>query len=570
MKKSIVLTNMLITISALLILVLAAVWVVDGTNRKNVENQANLLVDLLEDRAAEGTTIEELTENNPSLASRIRITVIGENGNVLGDSIYDQESLENHADRAEFQGALQGKQTSVIRYSATMQKQAIYCAVGTEIGGERVVLRVAIPMTDISYYFNATVVILIVLLIVVGVLSYLVSSKINGYVTKPFHSIEQSIRQLNRGIYQPAYEDAKYPEINAILRGINDLSAKLVATMRELSAEKEKLTAILNGMNEGLIVVDRKLQLVLVNRYAEGIFRNTSDLVGNHINYLIDNAELCIFIADCVNGEHSGRTELTVDGKIYGVNLYAIDGENSAVVLSDVTVQRQAEETRSVFFANAGHELKTPLTSVRGFAELLLTQSEEEKVKKYAAQILHDTDRLLILLEDMLSLSSLEHTPEFANAQPVRLDEVVNEVFESLDARASERKITLERKGEATVLADRERIYELVLNLVDNAVKYNQAGGFVQVLLSRSDSGTQLTVKDNGIGIEAKHQPHVFERFYRVEKSRSRKLGGTGLGLAIVKHICEKYHAGLELKSQPGVGTEITVSFPPSMNAENQ
>ena len=235
-------------------------------------------------------------------------------------------------------------------------------------------------------------------------------------------------------------------------------------------------------------------------------------------------------------------------------------------MLTDTTVQRQAEETRSVFFANAGHELKTPLTSVRGFAELLTTQCDQQQVKRYAAQILHDTDRMLFLLEDMLSLSSLEHTPEFANAQPVRLEEVVREVFESLAARAAERRIELTLEGQATVLADRERIYELVLNLADNAVKYNNPEGSVQILLSQSEQGTRLIVRDNGIGIDPEHQGHVFERFYRVEKSRSRKLGGTGLGLAIVKHICEKYRAGLELKSQPGVGTEITVSFPADMN----
>lgn len=566
MKKSIVLTNMAITITALLILVLAAVWIVDGTNRKNAESQASLLVDLYEQRASEGDSVEQITRSIPSAAGKMRVTVISSDGTVLGDSVYDQESLENHLQRDEIQGALAGRRTSVLRYSSTMRKQALYCAEAVEIDGQSVILRVALPMTDISYYFNSTVVLFLIILAVVGLISYLVSSKINGYVIKPFQSVEQSIRQLNRGVYQPAYENARYPEINEILRGINDISAKLVGTMQELSAEKEKLSAILNGMNEGLIVVDKGLHLVLVNRYAERLFGSTSDLIGNHISYLVDSAELCGFVEDSVGGVCGGHRNFSVEERFYDVNVYAIDAENSAVVLTDTTVQRQAEETRSVFFANAGHELKTPLTSVRGFAELLTTQCDQQQVKRYAAQILHDTDRMLFLLEDMLSLSSLEHTPEFANAQPVRLEEVVREVFESLAARAAERRIELTLEGQATVLADRERIYELVLNLADNAVKYNNPEGSVQILLSQSEQGTRLIVRDSGIGIDPEHQGHVFERFYRVEKSRSRKLGGTGLGLAIVKHICEKYCAGLELKSQPGVGTEITVSFPADMN----
>lgn len=566
MKKSIVLTNMAITITALLILVMAAVWVLDGTNRKNAENQANLLVDLYEQRAADGDTIGQITDEIPSASSELRVTVISTDGTVLGDSVYDQESLENHLERAEIRGAMSGRRTSVLRYSSTMRKQALYCADVTEIDGHTVVLRVALPMTDISDYFNSTVILFLVILAVVGLISYLVSSKINGYVIKPFQSVEQSIHQLNRGIYQPAYENARYPEINEILRGINDISVKLVGTMQELSAEKEKLSAILNGMNEGLIVVDGDLRLVLVNCYAEKLFGSTSDLVGNRLGYLVDSAELCAFVGERVGGECGGRGVFPVNGCLYDVNVYAIDADNSAVVMTDITVQHQAEEMRSAFFANAGHELKTPLTSVRGFAELLATQSDQPQTQRYASQILHDTDRMLFLLEDMLSLSSLEHTPEFANAQPVPLDEVVREVFESLVARAAERSVELTLEGQATILADRERIYELVLNLADNAVKYNIQNGKVEVLLSRSDRGTLLTVRDNGIGIAPEHQSHVFERFYRVEKSRSRKLGGTGLGLAIVKHICEKYRADLTLKSRPGIGTEITVCFPADMN----
>ena len=225
MKKSIVLTNMAITITALLILVLAAVWIVDGTNRKNAESQASLLVDLYEQRASEGDTVEQITRSIPSAAGKMRVTVISSDGTVLGDSVYDQESLENHLQRDEIQGALSGRRTSVLRYSSTMRKQALYCAEAVEIDGQSVILRVALPMTDISYYFNSTVVLFLIILAVVGLISYLVSSKINGYVIKPFQSVEQSIRQLNRGVYQPAYENARYPEINEILRGINDISA---------------------------------------------------------------------------------------------------------------------------------------------------------------------------------------------------------------------------------------------------------------------------------------------------------------------------------------------------------
>jgi two-component system phosphate regulon sensor histidine kinase PhoR len=230
------------------------------------------------------------------------------------------------------------------------------------------------------------------------------------------------------------------------------------------------------------------------------------------------------------------------------------------VVMSDVTENRENAKRREEFFANASHELKTPLTAIKGFNELAAINNKDEGINKYIGSITRETDRMLSLIGDMLKLSELENTQDI-NPAPVSIAKVVNEVRETLSTSITEKEINVELVGDGTVEAEPGHVYELVKNLLENAVRYNNQGGRISVTIENNKRNVWLFVFDDGIGISPEEQTRIFERFYRVEKSRSQRSGGTGLGLSIVKHICALYGWKLSLKSKLGVGTEITVVF---------
>jgi two-component system phosphate regulon sensor histidine kinase PhoR len=230
------------------------------------------------------------------------------------------------------------------------------------------------------------------------------------------------------------------------------------------------------------------------------------------------------------------------------------------IALSDVTEIRENAKRREEFFANASHELKTPLTAIKGFNELTAINNKDDNIRKYIDSITRETDRMLSLIGDMLKLSELENTQSI-NPVPVPLAKIVNEAVELLSTSINEKSISIEITGDATVTAEPGHIYELAKNLIENAVRYNNQGGHVSVTIERSKQNARLYVFDDGIGISPEEQTRIFERFYRVEKSRSQRNGGTGLGLSIIKHICALYDWKLSLKSKLGVGTEVTVVF---------
>ena len=233
----------------------------------------------------------------------------------------------------------------------------------------------------------------------------------------------------------------------------------------------------------------------------------------------------------------------------------------AVIVLTDITAEHESARLRSEFFANASHELKTPLTAIKGFNEIVGMKTEDEEIRDYSRRIGKEADRMISLIGDMLDLSRLESGQKL-HPEPVSLRSAAQEVADTLSPLAAEKQISLSVQGDATVSAEREHITELIKNLAENGVRYNRPDGHVCISIREEDKTAVLTVADDGIGIDEKDQGRIFERFYRVSKSRSRETGGTGLGLAIVKHICSLYDAELSLRSKPGVGTEITVRFP--------
>jgi len=493
-----------------------------------------------------------------------RITIISSDGAVVADSSpLDVGSLDNHLDRPEIQAALVGEPAAYVRYSATLGADLIYYAVKAENGGDYVFIRAAVPVAAIDAYMAGSLPLLVIALVLVAVVCFVFSRAIIVKIIKPFESVETTLRALADGAYTPNREQSGYEEIDKITRGIDDVAGILQDSFNDLRDEKNKLAFIIDSIADGLFVVDEIKNLVLLNAAATAVFDAKPGLAGKNMHYLSHEKTLKDAVDGCVAGGGDAMFEYALNGRTYFVSIKKLPlTKLTMVALSDVTEIKENARRREEFFANASHELKTPLTAIKGLNELTGLNNKDETLRKYIESIARETGRMLSLIADMLKLSELENTQSLnINRAPVSLSKIIDEARGALATAIDEKAVRFTVSGDATISAEPGHVYELVKNLVENAVRYNKQGGAVAVTIESDASGAALTIADDGIGISPGEQARVFERFYRVEKSRSQKNGGTGLGLSIVKHICVLYGWRLSLKSKPGVGTEVMVAF---------
>lgn len=298
-----------------------------------------------------------------------------------------------------------------------------------------------------------------------------------------------------------------------------------------------------------------------MNDNAKLVFDVKNDAISSNYTVLSANEKFISAVSDAVNERINKVFEFTTAAHdVYLTSIRCLDGGMTIIVLSDITAVKHGEEIRSEFFANASHELKTPLTAIKGFNDVIGMKSKDDDIRTLSSKIDKEVNRVVSLIDDMLNLSKLE-TTKTPIVEKVDLVAVAYDAEESISALARDKNVNIEISGEGTVEMEKDHAYELVKNLMENAVRYNEDGGHVFVSVDEKSDKVTLKVKDDGIGIDEENQSRIFERFYRVNKSRSRETGGTGLGLSIVKHVAELYDAKLTLSSTLGAGTEITVSF---------
>jgi len=531
------------------------------TRENNLSIARDMVIETAENYASLYDSISDLTAfvNTQGFT---RITIVSPDGTVLADShMPDIQAVSTHLDRPEIQAAARGDPTAYTRFSSSLGNELIYYALRIPSGDSYVFLRASIPVEKIDNYLLQSLPLLILVLFVITCLSFIVSHKIIKRLTRPFESIEQKLRSLTSGYYEPESRYGRYEEINNITQGIDEVSLVLQSSILNLRDEKNKLNYILDNIGDGLIVLDEVKSVALINSAALGIFNVSNDIVGKSLDYLRFDDTLKDAVDECIQLEKSALFELFLSGRIYLIAVKRLpDTMLTMVALSDVTENRENAKRREEFFANASHELKTPLTAIKGFNELAYMNNKDGGISKYIERISRETDRMLTLLRDMLKLSELGNT-ENINTEDVSVSKVVYEVCDALLPIISEKEITIETVGDAVVNAEQGHLYDLIKNLIENAVRYNNQGGRVSVSIESGKNAAYLYIFDNGIGISSEEHTRIFERFYRVEKSRSQKSGGTGLGLSIVKHICALYGWKISLKSKPGVGTEIVVEF---------
>ena len=494
-----------------------------------------------------------------------RVTIIDLSGNVLFES--DTKSpLENHIDREEVKNALNGKPQTVERYSETFGCNMTYYALKTELSdGTEIILRLAIKSSQINGYLKVALPILIVVLVVCLIASIVISNVLSNKISSKITEVGDSLRSLNAGNYIPIKTDSGEPELYSVLNEINELNANTHTHIQRVQEEHNKLNTVLENVSQGIVAIDEQKKIIFVNKSISTIFDSTENVTGKDFIYLIDDLPLCEKIS-----RHLGEnyvSEYTYKNKELSVVIRKVDSQSdnvySIVIITDITKEKAMQKEKSDFFANASHELKTPVAVMQGLSELLLAKETlDESSKKQVDRIHKESLRLASLISDMLKLSKLENGEDIDMIHSlVDVKAVADEVALELASELKKKNITLEVKGSGTVLADNKKIFEVVENLCSNAIHYNVENGKITVEISEDKKETKITVADTGIGIEKENIPRLCERFYRVDKSRSKKTGGTGLGLAIVKHICALYNAELSIESEIGIGTTISIVF---------
>lgn len=481
-----------------------------------------------------------------------RITWIAADGTVLYDTQVSSESMDNHIDREEIKEALENGMGESSRYSDTLTERTIYSARRLSDG---TVLRISTSFDSIFAWLLDILLPMILVVVLAVIVSALLARRMAKRIVNPLSGLN---------LENPT-ENETYEELSPMLSKINKQHKQIVKQVEMLKQRTDEFEQITDSMNEGLVLLNKKGFVLSMNPAAKKLFQTDGDVVNRDFLTIDRSTQMSRAIAAAFDGKHSEFREQRNGGEYqFGISRIESDGKviGAVILCFDVTEVAFAERNRQEFTANVSHELKTPLQSIIGSAELLengLVKAED--MPRFVGHIKNEATRLVSLINDIIRLSQLDENNIPAN-ESVDLYDVAGEAIEDLTASASKKNVAVSLIGEpCNINGVRRYIYEIIYNLCDNAIRYNVEGGKVKIDIHRENGNAVLIVSDTGIGIASEHQSRVFERFYRVDKSHSKETGGTGLGLSIVKHAVA-YHGGrMELDSTPDKGTTVKIIF---------
>lgn len=518
----------------------------DGQMRKELSKEATYLAYGVEQQGVD--YLKNIKDKSA------RITYIDQDGTVLFDNEADVSEMKNHSDRTEFQKAEKYGAGESSRYSDTLSEKTIYYALRLKDG---TVLRVSGTQDSVLALVENLIFPLCGLLCLMLILSGIMASAISKRIVKPINELDLESPEENR----------IYEELSPLLSKIHRQNREIQNQLELAKQQQEEFALITENMQEGLIVIDKYTMILSANSSAWNLFHMDRVCQGESVYCLDREEEFRHAIEQVLSGEH---TELVL--KLNGSDIQLIANpvirdkktEGAVVLLVNVTEKLERESLRREFSANVSHELKTPLTSISGFAEIMqggLVKNED--IPKFAGRIYKESQRLLQLVEDVIQISQLDEEKTSYVWEPVDVYQVCKNAFESLKEKAKRLNVHLYICGERMKMeAVRTLLEEAIYNVCDNAIKYNRNDGSVSVFLTQTAQEIQIVVKDTGVGIPKEDQDRVFERFYRVDKSHSKEIGGTGLGLSIVKHAVGALKGSVILRSEEGNGTEICMKFP--------
>jgi two-component system phosphate regulon sensor histidine kinase PhoR len=514
-----------------------------------------------------------------------RITYIRVDGKVLGDSDHDPGDMENHATRKEIVEANEnGSVGTAIRYSATVQRNLLYVAVPVKQGGQtNGYLRMAMSLEDVEVSIRQLWSVLLLGLLAVFVIAGLISYRVALGLTKPIEMITRVAQQITNMNYKARVETHKKDEVGQLGRAINRMSESLQMQMNKILENESRLKSVLGNMISGVMMIDRDGKIALLNRSAEDILGfSEQELLGKKFDEAKQQFEFTQLIQECFDLKEHIRDEMIFyypSERILEINLSPMSlGEQEwtgvLIVLHDITAVRRLERMRSEFVANVSHELKTPIAAVKGFAETLLAGALNDKdtAKSFLQIIFDESERLNRLIGDILELSKIESRRIPLHFSPVNLHTFLSNCLSVMNSEAKKKSIELELQVDEDLYmeADEDRLRQILINLLSNGINYTPEGGKVKVKVDLPQGGAtgmenemiRMTITDTGIGIPKKDLPRIFERFYRVDKARSRSSGGTGLGLSIVKHLVEMHKGTIRVESEVGMGTKFIIELP--------
>lgn len=572
MRKKIILQSFLIAFITALAVFCAGIathyWAQEMRIKEKLVADTNIFAELIED------DIDSI--KSVSNFGTIRVTVVDIDGDVVFDSAKsDNSSMDNHLNREEIESALNGNPKIVKRYSDTFGYDMYYYAVMVQSGGQDYILRVAEKASNVWSYTGIGVLYVGVALIVALLLSLLLANKLSQRAENQLKGLRDNLRNINSGRYTPIEYNSDDALNFSIISEMNELVGNLKDNYDQTKAEKAKLYGIIDNMTQGIIVVDKDRKIMLTNNVAVSLFAKAK--TGEDLICMIDDMQLYDRISDILKQEKSEIFNYEYHDKDLVINVFMMNmgsekEEYTGIVLvSDITKEKEVSKQKSVFFANASHELKTPLTSIQGLSEVLLSRTQENSPDyKYIKRIYTESVRMHNMVMDMLYISKLEGKNIAKNNEVIRLEELCKEAEQAYKAEIADKQIKLSINGKAKLEGDSHNLYECINNIIGNAVHYNNKGGRIDITLNEDEDKVSVSVKDSGIGIAKEHIPYICERFYRVDKSRSKQTGGTGLGLSIVKHIVALYDGSLDIQSELGKGTTVTVVIPKKYNENTE
>lgn len=537
-----------------MIVLLASIFLIMGILHGIFENQ-------LEDQLQKETAFVATAIENEGISyfdnlskDGDRVTLIDKDGTVLADSQVDVSKLENHGDREEVKQAETEGRGQSVRYSSTMTEKTVYYAQKLDNGQ---ILRIsADQFTIVTILLGISQPIAIVVIAAI-VLSLILSTNVAKHIVEPINDLD----------LDDPMENTVYDELSPLLRKIAHQNSTIEEQLKEARQKQEEFRIITDNMSEGFIVIDNQMKILTYNAAALKLF-GAEQKTPENILALSRSKPFRDAIYKSLDGEHS-QAEMTTDERVYSIisnPVYDTEQEviGAVIVVIDITEISRREQLRREFTSNVSHELKTPLTSISGFAEIMKSGgTDEATVVDFSRSIYDEAQRLISLVSDIIKLSELDDGTIEYEPETVDLYTLSLEIASRLSPQAQEKKIHFTVNGEkAEITGVRKILDEIIFNLCDNAVKYNRSGGDVKVSVKNSADTVTVTVSDTGIGIPTAQQDRVFERFYRVDKARSKSIGGTGLGLSIVKHGVMYHNAQISLESKENEGTTVVINFP--------
>lgn len=536
----------------------------DETIKKDLNLYAYMLKGYIEDKDYE--KIENIIEKYRE--RQVRITIIDNGGNVEYDSLGKKDLLENYNHREEIQRVREDGEAYNTRYNIT-DNASTRCYAVALLNGKILMVSKSIDGVNAlrSIYFLGYGGAMAIMLF----LSLWIANKLSYIFVKPIEDLDFITSRINNGELNRRVKVTSKDELGKLAQSFNNMADKVESSLNEASEKQNRLSAILQSMESGVIAIDNNRKIIMINNYAKNIFNISGDVVGVSVENICKDIDF----KEMFSMREHELQEYTIKspkvkflrGRSADIIVNNHQHIGAVAVLQDITEIKKLENMRTEFVANVSHELKTPLTSIRGFAETLRDVEDEETKNKFLDIIDEEAERLTRLISDILLLSHIEQQQEFKQ-ETFDVNRVVQDVVDMIKHTSKKKEIYLNVEGDKLpiIVGDKDKFKQMLLNLIDNGVKYSEKGDRVTVRKILSEKNFTIEVEDTGIGIEESAIPRLFERFYRVDKARSRAKGGTGLGLAIVKHIVIGFNGNVEVESKLGVGTKFIITFPHSMN----